>query len=75
MHVELNPRDREVLGFLARGLASKQIASRLHVSERTAKNYVAAAMWRLNAQNRAHAVAIAFRLGLIAPTLDELLSA
>jgi DNA-binding NarL/FixJ family response regulator len=73
MHVHLTEREREVLDLMARGLSTVEIGSRVYLSERTVKSHVASVLAKLNASNRAHAVAIALRMGLIDPTLDELL--
>lgn len=58
-------RQLQVLRLLARGLANKQIAERLFVSERTVKAYLSAVFEKLQVQNRAGAVTAALRLGLI----------
>jgi DNA-binding NarL/FixJ family response regulator len=73
MPVHLTGRERDVLDLLARGLGTAEIGARVYLSERTVKNHVASVLAKLNATNRAHAVAIALRMGLIDPTLDELL--
>ncbi|WP_163969692.1 LuxR C-terminal-related transcriptional regulator [Oceanobacillus halotolerans] len=44
---------------------TKLIAAALSISEFTAKQYVKQALQKLNAQNRAYAVAILFRKGII----------
>jgi DNA-binding NarL/FixJ family response regulator len=73
MHVHLTERERGVINLVARGLGTGEIGSHVYLSERTVKNHVASVLAKLNACNRAHAVAIALRMGLIDPTLDELL--
>jgi DNA-binding CsgD family transcriptional regulator len=55
----------EVLGTLAEGLANKNIASRLGISEHTVKTHVASILMKLDAFSRAEAVAIGARQGLI----------
>ena len=62
----LTPREQDVLRLLAEGLATKQIASRLGVSEHTAKSHVNAILAKLGAESRTEAVVRAARLGLIA---------
>lgn len=59
-------RQREVLALMAEGLANKQIAHRLHLTEGTVKLHVAAILRSLNATNRTQAVAAARRGGLLA---------
>jgi len=61
----LTARERQVLGMLALGLANKEIASRLSLSEHTVKFHVAAILGKLGAASRTEAVAIGIRQGLI----------
>lgn len=62
---QLTPREREVLLLLAAGLANKEIAGRLSVSEHTAKFHVNSILTKLGARSRTDAVVKATRLGLI----------
>jgi len=61
----LTRREKEVLRMLAEGLANKEIAGRLAISEHTAKFHVASIFGKLGAASRAEAVAIGMRRGLI----------
>ncbi|BDG04541.1 response regulator transcription factor [Anaeromyxobacter oryzae] len=61
----LTPREREVLALLAEGLANKAIASRLGISEHTAKFHVNAILSKLGAGSRAEAIVRAARMGLV----------
>lgn len=61
----LTPREREILRLVADGLSNKAIALRLSISERTAKYHVGEILGRLGADNRAQAVSIATRRGLL----------
>jgi len=61
----LTPRETEVLRLLAQGMANKQIAARLGISERTVKFHVSAIFGKLDAANRTEAVTIAAQRGLI----------
>ncbi len=61
----LTPREIEVLRLLADGLANKEIAGKLNISDHTAKFHVAAILEKLNAASRAEAVAIGMRTGMI----------
>jgi DNA-binding NarL/FixJ family response regulator len=61
----LTPRERDVLALLAEGLANKQIAPRLGISEHTVKAHVAAIFAKLGAGTRAEAVVTAARRGLL----------
>jgi DNA-binding NarL/FixJ family response regulator len=61
----LTDRQREVLQQVADGLTNKQIALALNITERTVKYHVTTIMNKLEADNRAHAVALAAERGLL----------
>jgi len=61
----LSPREYDVLKLMAEGASISEAAQALHLSEYTVRDYVTAAMKKLNAKNRTHAVAIALKMGLI----------
>ena len=61
----LTPREREILTLLGEGLVNKEIAVRLALSEHTVKTHLAAIYDKLDASNRAEAVATGLRRGLI----------
>ena len=61
----LTARELEVLRLLALGLANKQIAARLNISDHTVKFHVAAILGKLGASSRTEAVAIGIRTGLV----------
>jgi two-component system, NarL family, response regulator YdfI len=61
----LTPREREVLQMLASGLANKEIATRLTISEHTVKFHVASILGKLGAASRTEAVALGIRHGLV----------
>ncbi|HYY45422.1 MAG TPA: response regulator transcription factor [Candidatus Angelobacter sp.] len=63
--VRLSRREQEVLRLVADGYSNVMIANRLHLSENTIKTYVENLLGRLNARNRAEAVAAASRQNLI----------
>ncbi|TME58006.1 MAG: response regulator transcription factor [Chloroflexi bacterium] len=63
--VRLSPREQEVLQLVSEGFSNSMIAGRLHLSENTIKTYVENLLSRLNARNRAEAVAAASRQNLI----------
>jgi DNA-binding NarL/FixJ family response regulator len=62
---ELTERESEVLALLAQGLANKQIAARLGISEHTVKFHVSAIYSKLGASSRTEAVRLGVRQGRI----------
>jgi DNA-binding CsgD family transcriptional regulator len=62
----MTKRELEVLQLVADGLLNKQIARKLWVSEETVKFHLDGIFTKLDVRNRAHAVAVAIRRGLIA---------
>jgi DNA-binding NarL/FixJ family response regulator len=61
----LTRRQREILQLYADGLSTDEVAERLERSTETVRTHTKAALNRLDARDRAHAVAIALRHGLI----------
>jgi DNA-binding NarL/FixJ family response regulator len=61
----LTRRQRQVLQLLADGLSTDGAAKRLGLSAETVRTHTKATIRRLDARDRAHAVAIALRSGLI----------
>ena len=61
----LSDRERQVLELLAEGLGVSAIAARLFLSESTAKSHIGRIYEKLGAANRAQALVMAMRLGLI----------
>jgi len=61
----ITPREIEVLRLLAEGLANKNIAWKLKISEHTVKFHIASIFTKLNVSSRAEAVAIGIRQGVI----------
>jgi PAS domain S-box-containing protein len=62
----LSPREREILGLLARGLTGEQIAERLVLSPETIRTHIRNAREKLGASTRVEAVTMA----LIAREID-----
>ena len=62
---ELSAREIEVLQLIAAGNSNKQIADVLSVAEATIKSRVTNILSKLGASDRAHAVTIALRRGII----------
>jgi DNA-binding NarL/FixJ family response regulator len=61
----LSSRELDVLGRLAKGLANKQIAAQLSVSENTVKTHVASIFQKLGVNDRTGAVTAALQRGVI----------
>jgi DNA-binding NarL/FixJ family response regulator len=61
----LTPRQRQVLQLLADGHSTDEAAKGLGLSSETVRTHTKATIRRLDARDRAHAVAIALRAGLI----------
>ena len=62
--VELSPRETEVLRLVVAGLANKQIARRLGITERTVKAHLTSVFQRIGASDRTQAALWAQRHGL-----------
>jgi len=63
----LTAREVEILKLLAAGQANKQIARRLHISEKTVRNHVSHMYEKLKIYDRSQAVLYAVRKGLVEP--------
>jgi DNA-binding NarL/FixJ family response regulator len=64
LHAMLTPREREVLQLLAEGRSSKEIASRLHVSEKTVHTHRQNIMEKLDIHSVAELTKYAIREGI-----------
>jgi DNA-binding NarL/FixJ family response regulator len=61
---QLTPRELEVLRRICRGATNGEIATELHVGERTVKSHVSAIFSKLGARDRAAAIIAAYDAGL-----------
>ncbi|MBV8431827.1 MAG: response regulator transcription factor [Solirubrobacterales bacterium] len=61
----LSRREREVLNLIAAGADRQEIADELTISVATVRTHVRNLLHKLNARNRAHAIALAIQQGLI----------
>jgi DNA-binding NarL/FixJ family response regulator len=62
---DLTPRELDVIGLIREGFRNKQIADKLSISETTVSFHIKNLVEKLGANDRAHAVAIAIRRGLL----------
>lgn len=67
----LAPHLQEIVESLAAGETAREAAARLFISPNTVKSRLKALYQQLGARDQAHAVAIAFRLGILRTTADE----
>jgi two-component system, NarL family, response regulator len=62
---DLTPREIDVLQLIADGKANKEIGDHLSIGEASVKSHVANILSKLDARDRAHAVAIGLKRGII----------
>ena len=62
---QLTPRELEVLRLLASGMENSEIAAKLVISTRTARNHVASILEKLQMHNRIQAAVYAVRHGIV----------
>jgi DNA-binding NarL/FixJ family response regulator len=61
----LTSREVDVLRLIAAGNANKQIADQLSIGESSVKSHVASILSKLGANDRAHAVTLGLKRGII----------
>lgn len=62
---DLTERELEILRLVARGRSNREIATELHLSVNTVRNYVQTILRKLNAHSKLEAVSVAVREGVI----------
>ena len=63
----LTEREKEILGYVAKGLSNDEIAELLVISPATVKTHLARIMAKVNAHDRAQLVVLAYENGLVIP--------
>jgi DNA-binding NarL/FixJ family response regulator len=58
----LTPQERNILELIAEGLTNRQIAERVHLAEKTVKNYVSNLLAKLGMERRTQAAVYAARI-------------
>ena len=53
----LSPQEDRILGMIGEGLTNREIAARIHLSDKTVKNYVSTILQKLDVARRAEAAA------------------
>ncbi|MFI9383067.1 response regulator transcription factor [Kutzneria sp. NPDC052558] len=67
----LTRREFEVLQLIADGLENRAVAAALFVSVETVRTHIKGMLRKLGARDRAHAVAISYRIGLLVAGADR----
>ena len=62
--MNLTPREKEVLGFLTKGITNKEIANSLFISEKTVKAHLNSIFKKLNVTRRLQAILYAISRGM-----------
>lgn len=67
----LTGRETEILRLMAEGLSNQEISSRLTITLETVKTHVGNVLTKLNANNRTHAVVLAYETGTLPARLAD----
>ena len=66
----LSDQERRILALIAEGLTNRQIASQMHLAEKTVKNYVSNLLSKLGMERRTEAAVFATKLELSGQHVD-----
>jgi two-component system, NarL family, response regulator DevR len=58
----LSPQEERILGMIGEGLTNREIAERIHLSDKTVKNYVSTILQKLDVARRAEAASYIARI-------------
>lgn len=67
MSLKLTEREAQVVRLLATGITARETGKKLGISKRTVETHKNNAMFKLDAKNVAHLIAIAQKQGIIEP--------
>jgi DNA-binding NarL/FixJ family response regulator len=70
-HLELTPRERAVLSYVAHGRTNREIAEAMFIAETTVKTHLKSIFSKLEVRNRSEAGAVAWREGLAGVSSDS----
>jgi DNA-binding CsgD family transcriptional regulator len=63
----LTPRERSLIGLLTEGCTNRQMAERLHLSEKTVRNQLSTLFAKIGVQRRSQAAVLGVQLGIEPP--------
>ncbi|MGI8708933.1 MAG: response regulator [Actinomycetota bacterium] len=66
----LSPQEERILGMIGEGLTNREIAGRIHLSDKTVKNYVSTILSKLDVARRAEAASYIARVRAEHPQTD-----
>lgn len=61
VHAQLSEQEEQILELLAEGMTNREIAQRIHLAERTVRNYVSNILQKLDLKNRVEAATYSIR--------------
>ncbi len=67
----LSDQERRILALIAEGLTNRQIASQMHLAEKTVKNYVSNLLSKLGMERRTEAAVFATKLELSGQHIEQ----